>query len=139
MAANPPEASAAFVESSGGINALLDIDNTTNQSAHSLDSDTSASVNQEEFQLERRERQEKLRQIEELILEQYRSYVVRHSPWMKNSAFLPGMKGGVVEGIVIELELDALNSTELTEWVNTLRADPHKLKDFFKDFVVPRK
>ena len=58
---------------------------------------------------------------------------------MRNSSFLPDMRGGVVEGIVISLELDALSSIELTEWLNTLKANPEQLNPFFKDLVVPRK
>jgi hypothetical protein len=42
---------------------------TPNQSAYSHDSDTSACVNQEEFELERREQQSRFRQVEEFILE----------------------------------------------------------------------
>jgi hypothetical protein len=42
---------------------------TPNQSAYSQDSDTFASVNQEEFELERREQQSRFRQVEEFILE----------------------------------------------------------------------
>ena len=136
MAANPPAASASFVESSGDLNALLE---TPSQSAYSQNSDTSASVNQEELEQELRARQAKLREIEELILQRYRAYVVRRYPWMQNSSLLPDMRGGAVEGIVIELELDALSSIELTECANTLRANPQQLNYFFKDMVVPRK
>ena len=133
MAANPPAASASFVESSGELNAMLD---TTSQSAYSQNSDSSASVNQEAFELEQRAQQEKLRQIEEFILERYRSYVIGRYPWMKNSSLLPDMRGGAVEGIVISLELDALSSTELTDCLNTFRANPKQLDQFLKDLVV---
>lgn len=136
MAAHPPTngASSSFVESSGELNALLD---TTSESAYSEDEETS--VNLEFSEQERRAQRAKLREVEELILEQYRAYVIRLYPWMRNSPLLPDMKGGVVEGIVIELELSSFSSSDLTDWLNSLRANPHQLDYFFKDFVVPRK
>jgi hypothetical protein len=136
MAAHPPTngASSSFVESSGEIDALMD---TTRESAYSEDEDTS--VNQEFVEEEQRAQQAKLRELEELILEQYQAFICKEYSWMHNSILLPNMKGGVVEGVMKQLELETYSSSDLTDWLNSLRAKPTTLYYFFQDSVPRRK
>lgn len=125
-------ASSSFVESSGEIDALLD---TTRESAYYEDENTS--VNQEFIEEEQRAQQAKLRELERLILQQYRAFTRKNYTWIpKDDILLPSMKGGVVEDVMQKFKFETDSSSDLTDWINHLWAKPKTLHFIFKDYVA---
>nr|QXF29448.1 hypothetical protein [Triticum aestivum] len=130
-------ASSSFLESSGEIDALLQTTTTTRTPENADYEDDNTSVNQEFLEDGQRARQAKLRELERLILQQYKDFIRQKYPWIpKGDILLPSMKGGVVEDVMEKLELETYSSSDLTDWINHLRANPKTLNFIFKDFVA---
>ena len=124
--AHPPTSS-SFSESPGELDALMDT--TTAPSGE-------PSVNQPTPNPVEQEAQQALFQVRDEILNLYRQYILRYSPWMKKDiTFLFGDDIQLqVESIVTHLELESLSTEELNEFLQDIRGNPNQLHSFFKEY-----
>lgn len=112
------------VEQEAPMDAQMD---TTSASSGEPSVNQAAPVQQEVAQ------QALLTEIRGMIHQHYLEYIIRHSPWMRNSELLFGpdiIRN--VNSIMEELELELSSIADLEQFLQDIRANPQQLHTFFR-------
>lgn len=79
------------------------------------------------------EQQALLTEIREVIQQEYRRYIVRSTPWMRNSEFLYSSNiADVAQLIINDIELDISSIEELQQFLQDFGANPRQLNSEFR-------
>lgn len=81
------------------------------------------------------EQQALLTEIREVIEQEYLRYILRRSPFMRNSAFLSSPKITEVAQLMLQdFELELQSIEELQQFIQDIRANPQQLNSEFKKY-----